>query len=142
MVIRRPVLVPAMLAYALSFALAAVSLRGPGIPGYQCAYYAFVTPLLTDSVFIGKKTVVYIAFLLTGWINIVFLAALAMRWWEGNREPFEILRIMTLLMIPFCWIVFYDAGLYPREGHVLWVVGMVVALFSDRRLSVIAGSQP
>lgn len=120
-----------MLAYALSFALAAVSRAGPGIPGYQCAYYAFVTPLLMDSRSIEEKMIVYIALLISGWINIVFLAALAMRWWEGNRRPFKILRTFTLLMIPFCWIVFYDAHLYPREGHVLWIVGMVLALFSE-----------
>jgi hypothetical protein len=53
-----------------------------------------------------------------------------MRWWEGNRRPFKILRTITLLMIPFCWIVFRNEHLYPREGHVLWVVAMVVALFS------------
>ena len=134
-----------MLAYALSFAVAAVSRRGPGIPGYQCAYYAFVTPLLMDSDRIGGKTVVYIALLISGWINLVFLAALAMRWREGNRRPFKILRTITPLMIPFCWIVCYDAHVYPREGHVLWIVGMVLALFSDssssRRLMT-AGSQP
>ena len=54
-----------------------------------------------------------------------------MLWWEGNRRPFKILRTITLLMIPFCWVVFYDGRLFPREGHSLWVAGMVLALFSD-----------
>jgi hypothetical protein len=42
-----------------------------------------------------------------------------------------ILRTITLVMIPFCWIVFYDEHAYPREGHVLWIAGMVLALFSE-----------
>ena len=54
-----------------------------------------------------------------------------MRWWEGNRRPFKILRTITLLMIPFCRIVFHHERLVPREGHVLWIVAMVLALFSD-----------
>src|SRR5437867_2212305 len=98
----------AMLVYLLSFALTAVSRSELGqslaIPGYDCAYMALVTPVL-DSRFFERKTMESIAFLLSGWINIVFLAALAMRWWEGNRRPFKILRTITLLMIPSCWIV-------------------------------------
>jgi len=48
-------------------------------------------------------------------------------------------------MIPFCWIVFYNERLYPREGHILWVAGMVLALFSESSSSsplMTAGSQP
>ena len=100
------------------------------MPGLACAYYSLVSPLvgLTSS---SRDHMYYlVAWLISGWINIVFLAALAMRWWEGNRRPFKILRTITLLMIPFCWIVFHNEHLYPREGHVLWVVAMVVALFS------------
>ena len=89
-----------------------------------------VGPVVNSS-FFDEKARVYIPLLIIGWINIVFLAALAMRWWEGNRRPFKILRTITLLIIPFCWIVFYDSHLYPREGHVFWIAGMVVALFSD-----------
>jgi hypothetical protein len=89
-----------------------------------------VAPLL-DTRFFDDRAAIYMPFLISGWINIVFLAALAMRWWEGNRRPFRILRTMTLLMIPFCWIVFYYEHAYPREGHVFWIAGMVLALFSD-----------
>jgi hypothetical protein len=77
--------------------------------------------------------------------QLVFLAALAMRWWEANRLAFKILRIITLLMIPFCWIVFYDGRFFPREGHSLWVASMVLALFSEGSSSspvITADSQP
>jgi hypothetical protein len=125
-----PVLGWAMLAYAVSFGLFAVS-RGVPIPGYGCAYVTLVNTLVMDSRFFEGKTAEYIALLISGWINIAFLASLAIRWRSGNGRAFRILRTTTLLMIPFCWIVFYDEGLYPREGHVLWIVGMVLALFSE-----------
>jgi hypothetical protein len=46
------------------------------------------------------------------------------------------LRNLTFLMIPLCWIVFSYEHLYPREGHVLWVLGMILTLFamSDSKL--------
>ena len=119
-----------MWAYALSFGLAAGSRGGSSLPGLVCAYATFVGPLV-DTGFFKERAAIYLPFLITGWINIVFLAALAMRWWEGNRRPFKILRTITLLMIPFCWSVFYHERAYPREGHVLWIGAMVVALFSD-----------
>ena len=90
-----------------------------------------VNPVV-NSRFFDVKAAVYIPLLIIGWINIAFLASLTIRWRSGNGRAFRILRTATLLMIPFCWIVFYNERLYPREGHVLWVVGMVLALFSER----------
>jgi hypothetical protein len=139
-----PVFEWAILAYALSFGLPAVS-RGAPILGYECAYMTLVRPLVMDSSFFEGKAVEYIALLISGWINIVFLASVGIRWRSGNGRAFRILRTATLLMIPFCWIVFYDDSLYPREGHVLWIVGMVLALFSEGSSSgrlMTAGSQP
>jgi hypothetical protein len=124
----------AMLAYALSFALTAAS-RGATIPGYVCAYWTLLSPLTMDTQLIEKGIAEYIAILVSGWINIVFLAAVAMRWRSGTGRAFRILRTTTLVMIPFSWIVYYCERAYPREGHVLWVVGMVVALFSARSSS-------
>jgi len=50
---------------------------------------------------------------------------------KRNQRAFTILRATTLLIIPSCWIVSYYEGLYPREGHFLWLVAMVLALFSN-----------
>ena len=122
-----------MLAYALSFGLAAVSTdygSFSGIPGYVCAWMTLWPNVLVADRFQAKTAVMLIAFLISGSINIVFLVSMAIRWLEGTLG-FKILRVTTLLMIPFCWIVFYDAHLYPREGHVLWIVAMVLALFSE-----------
>lgn len=126
----RPVLAAAMLAYALSFGLVAVSRDSASIPGYMCAWMTLWNTLVVADRFQGK-TVVFIALLISGWINIAFLVSMAIRWREGNRLAFKILRTTTLLMVPFCWIIFYDQSLFPREGHALWIAGMVLALFSD-----------
>jgi hypothetical protein len=130
-----------MLAYAVSFALAAGSRGGASLPGYMCAYATLVGPLVNAD-FFELRAAIYLPFLISGWINIVFLAAVAMRWWEGNRRPFKSLRAITLLMIPFCWIVFYHEHAYPREGHVLWIASMVIALFSVRVFEPFDDSRP
>lgn len=136
---------PAMLAYALSFALTAASNKTLTVPGYYCAAGAFISPFAVDSGFVELKTMADIAVLISGWINIAFLVSLTIRRRSGNGRAFRILRVITLLMVPFCWIVFYDESLFPREGHVLWIVAMALALFSDNSSSSplsTAGSQP
>jgi hypothetical protein len=120
----------AMMTYALSFGLVAVSRESASVPGYQCALVALWNTLVVADRFQGKS-VVFGALLISGWINVAFLVSIALRWRNGNRLAFRIIRTTTLLMIPFCWVVFYDQSLFPREGHVLWIAGMVLALFSD-----------
>jgi hypothetical protein len=131
MVKERPVFPLAIFAYALSCGLTAASNKTLTVPGYYCAAGAFVAPFAMDSRFVELKTMADIAVLISGWINIAFLVSLTIRWRSGNGRAFRILRVITLLMVPFCWIVFYDENLFPREGHVLWIVAMVFALFSD-----------
>ncbi len=41
-----------------------------------------------------------------------------------------VLRIVVILMIPFCWVVFHYESLHPREGHFVWIIGMLLVLFS------------
>jgi hypothetical protein len=134
-----------MLAYAVSFLLIAVSRGASAVPGFWCAYLTFVRPLEVGRRAFDGKTIEYIAFLMSGWINIAFLASMTIRWKYGNGQGFRILRTITLAMIPFCWIVLYHERLHPREGHILWVVAMALALFSRSASSsrlITAGSQP
>jgi hypothetical protein len=131
MVKERPVFPLAVFAYALSFGLTAASNKTLTVPGYYCASGAFLSPFAVDSGFVERNPMAYIAVLISGWINIACLVSLTIRWRSGNGRAFRILRVITLLMVPFCWIVFYDENLFPREGHVLWIVAMVFALFSD-----------
>ena len=145
MVKERPVFPLAIFAYALSCGLTAASNKTLTVPGYYCAAGAFVAPFAMDSRFVELKTMADIAVLISGWINIAFLVSLTIRWRSGNGRAFRILRVITLLMVPFCWIVFYDESLFPREGHVLWIASMVLALFAEGSSSspvITADSQP
>ena len=132
----------AMLAYAVSFGLIAVSSPGPyPIFGFMCAFVAFAAPF--QMFFEGRVGPAhYLPGLIGGWINIVFLASVWIRWRSGNVRTFRILRITTLVMIPFSWRVMYDQDMYPREGHVLWIASMVVALFSAPVFEPFDGSGP
>jgi hypothetical protein len=97
-----------MLAYAVSFCLVAVSSAGGSFMfGFLCAFHRLVGPLMNARFFAGSAAE-YVPFLITGWINIAFLATVAIRWRGGNQPAFKILRTTTLLMIPFCWIVLYN----------------------------------
>jgi hypothetical protein len=42
-------------------------------------------------------------------------------------------------MIPFCWVVFYHYGFYPREGYFLWLFGML--LFGGNEAGQLAGEK-
>jgi hypothetical protein len=122
-----------MLVYAASCGFVAVSSPGGhSIPGFMCAYVAFMAPLW--NFFEGRaalaNTLALISGLTTGWINIAFLASVWIRWRSENGRAFTILRTATLVMIPFSWIIIYKNHVYPREGHILWIASMVAALFS------------
>jgi hypothetical protein len=131
-----------MLAYGVSFGLVAVSSAGGSFMfGFICAYFMLVRPLM-DTRFFEAGAAQYMPVLITGWINIVFLATVAIGWRGGNQQAFKTLRTTTLLMIPFCWIVLYRGNLYPREGHVLWIGSMVIALFSVRVFEPFDDSRP
>ena len=130
MSITRTVFRWAMLAYGVSFGLVAVSSAGGAFMfGFMCAYLTLVIPFV-DARFLEGRAAEALPSLICGWINVVFLATVWIRWRCGNGRAFKILRAATLLMMPSCWIVFYYGHLYPREGHVLWIASMVVALFS------------
>jgi hypothetical protein len=102
--------------------------------GYLAAFFAFVLPLKENPFSVGwlfhDKIFEYVALLISGWINPMFLIVVGLMLNERFQRTVAILRIIVLLMFPFCWVVFYDYGFYPRGGHFLWLVGMVAVLFS------------
>ena len=118
--------------YAVSFALVAVA--GLGF-GYLAAVFAILMPLenhpfRSDWLFEHERFD-YIALLISGWINPVFLLTVILAILRRSRRTVAVLRILVILMIPFCWVVFYEnPKFYPREGHFFWIFGMVLALFS------------
>ena len=123
-----------LLSYTASFFLFAFG-SGGGRPvrGYGAAILAILmlshqNPFSPTSIFQGN-IFEYVALLVSGWINPLFLITIALILLERRRAA-VILRVTLLLMIPFCWIVFYYERFYPREGHFLWLLGMGLTLFS------------
>ena len=124
--------------YTLSFFLYGVGSQPPQAPqfGWQCAVEAFLLPLyyILGSLFTGQgpffqQPLGWMAALVTGWINPVFFVTLAFLV-RGRQEAVGSLRIALFLMILCCWVVFYAFEMYPREGFLLWVVGMGLVVSS------------
>lgn len=102
-----------------------------GYPGWFCAFDTLVAPWGHDArSTIGEDPVQFFSMLISGWINPLFLATLAVALvWPKSRLGF-VLRILVLLMFIACWVVFYKMTLYPREGYFLWTLGMLLVMFS------------
>ncbi|MCU1221455.1 MAG: hypothetical protein JWN42_2652 [Candidatus Angelobacter sp.] len=73
----------------------------------------------------------YIATLLSGWINLIFLVTVALLFRDRARSLVNGFRIALLFMFPACWIVFSYQNLRPRYGYFLWTAAMLLALFSS-----------
>jgi|SRR5579864_4373005 len=133
---KRALLWAGLLIYAASFALFAFA-GGGGRPirGYGAAYLALLIPL-SENPFSAQslfhdQIFDYVALLISGWINPLFLITVTLVVLRRCQRAVAIMRITVLLMIPFCWVVFHFEHFYPREGHFLWLVGMVLTLFSS-----------
>jgi hypothetical protein len=75
---------------------------------------------------------VYIFIFIGGWINPVFVVTALLDLMGNHPRVYAALRVAVLLMIPLTWVfAFYYLRTYPREGHFLWIIGMVLVLFSE-----------
>jgi hypothetical protein len=132
--------VAALSMYVASFFLLTIGdfgrVVGP-LRGYFCAELALIYPFSEDgrSLF-HERPIEYFAFLGSGLINPVFLITFFLHLCRVKPRVQVVLRNLTILMIPLCWIVFQYERFYPREGYILWVVGMLLTLFamSDAKL--------
>lgn len=121
-------------AYILSFFL--VSVAGTRTPGYGSAIVALLGPFIAfespsgSAEFFDGDPLGFVALFVSGLVNVVFLPAMFLKFKRYPRG-FAIARIAVLAMIPCSWVVFVMMPAFPREGHVLWVAGMSLALFSD-----------
>jgi hypothetical protein len=105
--------------------------------GYECAYLA-VEATLTSTPFSPASAdytppFLYLSILISGLINPIFLGYTTLAFLKRTPRTARVLRFALLLMIPFCWVVFHSLQVYPREGHVLWVIAMLLVLFSSRK---------
>ena len=72
----------------------------------------------------------YPAMFASGLVNIAFPIAVFLRL-AGSFAGFQRLRIIVLLMIPCSWLALIYLRFRPREGHVLWILGIVMTLFAE-----------
>jgi uncharacterized membrane protein YfcA len=124
--------------YGVSFFLYAVNEAYPAAPqrGWMCAVEAFAVPLLvpffgsdaTRNVYHGQP-LIWLAAVVTGWINPVFITSVAYLF-RDRHQTVRILRIVLFGMMLCCGIVFYSFKQLPREGFVLWVIGMLLVVWS------------
>jgi hypothetical protein len=128
--------------YVASFFLVAVRNSGPlPVPclGLFCAYFALFFPIIEINLglrpFHHSPPLVLFSLMTAGWINPVFVLTAFLSLTERYPWAFTVLRIVTLSMFPFCWFFFFRVNAYPREGHVLWITGMLLVLFSERLAS-------
>ena len=120
--------------YGVSFFLIAVaSTWGAPIRGYDCAGYALSLPwgpnLFGHQGLFEDRLPDYLGVLLSGWVNPTFLMAAFFVYLKPSALITRILAMATLAIIPFCWVVFYYHNYYPREGHFVWIAGMLLVLF-------------
>jgi len=72
----------------------------------------------------------YISLLVSGWVNPLFLFVALLDLADFQQRLASILRKVILGMFPFAWFfAFYELHAFPREGHFLWIVGMLLTLY-------------
>lgn len=117
----------AWLLYGVSFFLVAMDRWGP-VPephyGWNVALAALVIPIADPdnpaqpANWLARVDFVYVAVKISGLINVVFVltAICGLSTRPEPRSAFKVLRVLVLLMMPFCLAAFYGAHFYPREG--------------------------
>ena len=120
--------------YVASFSLWAVEDFGwmaSPVRGWICAEYALFSPFSEDGrSALHEKPIEYFSILGSGLINPLFLTTFFLRLFRVRPWAVIVLRNLTILMIPLSWVVFRYEHFYPREGHILWLAGMLLTLFA------------
>jgi len=124
-----------LLLYAVAFALPAISVPDSlPLPGYRCALFVTVEqPWSTDNRgLLHSAPLRYIPLMLTGWINPLFLVTAMLVLLRRASRLASVLRIIVVLLIPLCWVVFHYENVRPREAFFLWIAGMLLVLLSAK----------
>jgi hypothetical protein len=126
--------------YLASFLLPAVGDNIPTahpIAGYYCAWFSLTYPWGRNSESLLPNQ--YLSLLASGWINSAFLAATVLQLYSHRSVLALAFRFVTIALIPSCWLFFYYQRMHPREGHILWIIGMLVVLFDTPSLTLRSG---
>jgi hypothetical protein len=124
--------------FAYSFKLPAVkeasaSASSSGVPGFTCATITLQMPWSKDGRgLLRESPLEYFAILLSGWINPAFVVALLAVLVKPTWRPAVMLRYVVTGLQVFCWIVFVQLHLYPRQGYLVWVFGILLALYANK----------
>jgi hypothetical protein len=121
--------------YIASFFLTAVTTSSGSAPGYHCTYITLAFSwdqfkLMAHGLPSPARPLEYVSFLISGWINLLFVAAAILAFSRQHQLPARILKNVIVVMIPFCWIVFFYESAYPREGYFIWTAAMLIVLFA------------
>jgi hypothetical protein len=121
--------------YAASFFLPAISsssAAGGAVRGYLCAWITLTVPWGHDGMNVfHDKPFVYIAILLSGWTNLVFLITTVLILMSPPKKLLAICRVLLLIMLACSWFILYQLKFVPREGHYIWIFGMLLVVFSN-----------
>jgi ABC-type microcin C transport system permease subunit YejE len=131
---RNLLLLIGLVLYAASYALPAISSTSAtgAVRGYLCAWVALTVPWGHDGMNVMRDNpAAYVTILLSGLINPVFLITTMVLLTERWQKLAAILRLLLIVMVPFSWYLFYKMKFVPREGHYLWIFGMLLVLFSN-----------
>jgi hypothetical protein len=122
--------------YTMSYFLIAVNDHGLGVhrSGYNCALLALLGPPLllrvshpyTDN-FLGGLSAILMFF-----INPAFFLFVVIQFTVQIERALVFFKSLILCSIPMCWVFFFYSQWQPREGHVLWVLGMLLVLFAGK----------
>jgi hypothetical protein len=127
--------------YGISFFLAALGAtsQSPGdqpFYGFYCAMFSFCYPWVEARAVLFHYVppvfglCAYISLLVSGWVNPLFLFVALLDLADFQQRLASILRKVILGMFPFAWFfAFYELHAFPREGHFLWIVGMLLTLY-------------
>jgi hypothetical protein len=120
--------------YVGAFFLPSVFEHGsPPLKGYDCAAITLIQIWTHDSrALIRTEPLTYVSMVVSGWINPLFIISMILVPIRSAQKSVGILRTVILLMIPFSWIAIHNLKVYPREGHFLWIFGMLLVLFSSK----------
>jgi hypothetical protein len=96
---------------------------------------AFLIPLIDIhqshiETVLGDLTVKNVLGYLNGWINPMFFLTMLFMLVGKTPRLTRIFRYVVLSLVPLCWVALLYEHVYPREGYILWTIGMLLVLFS------------
>jgi hypothetical protein len=133
-----------LLIYGVSFFLVALGETQPTpslhpLLGIFCAVETFLYPLLVARFTLVDHSanlhppVTFLFLIVSGWINPIFFIAVILDLTELRPQLLRVLRVLLLIMVACSWVTaFYYFRAFPREGHLLWVTGMLLVLFPNQ----------